>query len=348
MRQSKSKDICYFGSYDPAYSRNKVIIRGLELNNRDVYQCSFSGPFFSRQFELISRFLKVHKSVTSIIVGFPGHYDLPMAFLLGKIFGKRVIFDIFASKYETYVLDKKIISKYSPAACFFYLIDRLDVLLADYISIDTKSHGEFYKRLYKLSKNKMVLVYVGTDNRVFHPKNSKETNDVLFYGSYQPLQGVDVIIAAAKLLPLVRFKLIGRGQTKDMAKLTVRKEKIKNIEFVDWLPIEKLATEISKAKVVLGIFGSSEKAKVVIPNKVYDGLACQKAIITLETSAETELLQNGKNCVFIKRADPQELKSAIEKLLNNSKYREGIAKFGYSFYINNLTPEKVIENLLKL
>lgn len=338
--------VCYFGSYDPKYARNRIIKKGLIVNKIQVFEVTSSGLLPTRYLNLTLQFLKHKNQVNSIIVGFPGHYDVPLAYVLGKIFSKKVIYDIFASTYETYVLDRKVVRKNSFRSKFFYSLDWLGLKLADHVVIDTLAHGKFYSKLYGLNPTKQILIYVGSDADYFYPRKVKEETDVLFYGSYQPLQGVDVIIKAASTLPKIKFKMIGEGQTKKSIEGLARKLNLKNVRFVNWLSIEELAQEIAKAKITLGIFGNTQKANVVIPNKVYDYLASKKCVITKDTEAVREVLTANVNAMLVK-GEHNDLTEAIRGLVNNSEKRFKVAQAGYEFSDKKFRPEVLVTGLVK-
>lgn len=336
----------YFGSFDPDYSRNRIIIKGLIENKVNVFQCKSEGLIFFRYFKLIKDFLKEKNNFDSVVVGFPGHYDVPLAFILGKIFKKKVFFDIFASTYETYVLDRKVAKKNSFKSRLYYFVDWLGLHLATYVITDTLAHGKFYSHLYKINPEKQIVVYVGSDDDYFYPRNIKEETDVLFYGSYQPLQGAAVIIEAAAHLPSVKFKMIGDGQTRKAAENIAKELMLNNVEFVDWMPLERLAEEISKAKICLGIFGKTQKANIVIPNKVYDYLASAKPVITAKTEATQELLETDTNSVLTELGNSQDLVLAIRDLIKNANNRLRIAKAGNNLSKTKLIPNYIVRNLV--
>src|SRR3989344_5020157 len=340
--------ICYFGSYDSEYARNRISKKGLRANGFQIYECNSQGIVFRRYWNLARVFLRSAHKLNCIIVGFPGYFDIPLAFILGKIFGKKVFYDIFTSTYETYVLDRKVVGKISLRAKFYYFVDWLGLRLADFVIVDTLAHGRFYGKTYGLNPKKQVLVYVGSDPDYFHPRKVREETDVLFYGSYQPLQGAEVIIKVASKLPNIKFKMIGdvlsRRSIEDLAK----KLNLKNVEFVNWLSLEKLAAEIAKAKISLGIFGKSEKANVVIPNKVYDALATKKAVISASTEAMAEIFNsNHGSIILVDKDNPQKLAQKLEDLLGDSAARRKYAINGYKLYKRMFTPEKVVKNLYK-
>lgn len=342
----KTSGVLYFGSYDPNYSRNRIIKKGLLANEINVFEDLATGILPIRFFKLTKRFLDHRNEISSIIIGFPGHYDVLLAFLLGKLFGKKVFYDIFASTYETYVLDRGVVGKNSLRAKFFYFLDWLGLKLAGYVIVDTLAHGKFYKSLYNIDSSKQVLVYVGSDSDYFYPRDVKEETDVLFYGSYQPLQGADVIIYAASKLPNINFKMIGEGQTRNATENLAKSLNLKNVEFVNWLPMEKLAEEINKAKITLGIFGNTQKARVVVPNKVYDYLACAKPVITADTEAVQELFENGHGARLVPVSNHASLARAIANLIKNTGQRQNSAKEGHQVFNQGLKPDKVVIGLI--
>jgi len=107
-----------------------------------------------------------------------------------------------------------------------------------------------------------------------------------------------------------------------------------------------LAKEINKSKIMLGIFGRTPKSEVVISNKVYDGLASKKAIITAKTKAATEILSDSKNALLVNPSSSRTLANAIKTLIENKKIRNKIAEGGLNLYQKNLLPQKVVESLL--
>lgn len=339
------KGICYFGSYDPEYARNRIIKKGLEANGSQIYECNAQGIVFRRYLKLTRLFLTSVNKFDCLIVGFPGYFDIPLAFVLGKIFGKKVFYDIFTSTYETYVLDRKVIEKNSLRAKFYYIVDWLGLRLANFVLVDTLAHGRLYSKTYGLNRKKQVLVYVGSDPDYFHPRKVKEETDVLFYGSYQPLQGVDIIIKAASMLPKDKFKMVGQGQMRNAVEKLANKLSVNNVEFVNWLSLADLAIEIAKAKICLGIFGESQKAKLVIPNKAFDAIASKKALITSDTTAAREVFSNNTTVCLIPSADSRQLTMAINRLLRNSRERHTLANESYKLYKKSYQPEKVVRRL---
>lgn len=339
-------NICYFGSYDPNYSRNRNIRKGLIRSNVKVYDCQASGIVFLRYILLLYRFLKIRDKVSAILVGFPGHYDIFFAYLLGKIYDKKVVYDIFASLYETYALDRKIVAKYSNRAKFYHLVDWLGMRFSDLVLVDADAHFTMYEKIYKLAKDKSLTVYIGSDDELFFPVKSVENIDVLYQGSYQPLNGTEYIIRAAKLLPKISFYMIGRGHDRSKSERLAKKLKVSNVTFVDWVNHDQLNYYLNKSKILLGSIGIGDKADSIIPNKLYDAFACKKAIITGNTTAGNEILIHTKNCYLVENGDGRDLAKAIKVLIKNTVLRKEIALGGYNDFKKRFAPQPMVKNLV--
>lgn len=169
---------------------------------------------------------------------------------------------------------------------------------------------------------------------------------VLFHGNSVPLQGVHHIVRAADLLKghhNIKFHFVGRIY-KDVIKLA--EELNINAKFIGRLPPEELAAYIRRADICLSIFGDTPKALRVIPNKLYESIAAGKAVITGDTPAIGELLQDRENILLCRPADPEDLAEKILELKNDPDLRERIARGGYELFKEKLTPKVLVSGLL--
>ena len=145
------------------------------------------------------------------------------------------------------------------------------------------------------------------------------TFNVFFYGTYIPLQGIEYIIKAAKELKEasnIQFVLLGDGQERKNIELLVKKYRLKNVKFLEKVNYAQLMKYIKQADICLGIFGTGEKAKRVIPNKVLECIANEKIVITGKNSALEKYFTDKKEIIYCKLADGKDLADKINYVYN--------------------------------
>jgi glycosyltransferase involved in cell wall biosynthesis len=342
--------VCYFGFYDPNYSRNRILIKGLRQNGVEIIECNSRLRGLAKYLELIKKHFKIRKNYDVMIVGFPGYQTVILAKFLTK---KPVIFDAFTSIYDSMVYDRQLARPGSLMAEYYWLLDWASCKLANKILLDTNANIEYFVKNFKINRSKFLRVFVGSDNEVFYPLEQKSKHDyflVHFHGYYIPLQGIEYIIRAAKILEKenIKFNLIGRGQIYENIRKLAEELKVENINFIDSVPYEELKNYIAEADICLGIFGVTEKAQRVIPNKIYEYLAVGRPVITGDSPSIRELFNDQQEIVFCKMGDAEYLAKKILELKENSQLRDIIAKNGHDFFIKNLIPIKIVKDLIKI
>jgi glycosyltransferase involved in cell wall biosynthesis len=135
------------------------------------------------------------------------------------------------------------------------------------------------------------------------------------------------VLEAARLVPELRFRVIGSGQ---LEPLLARRSA--NVEHVPWVDYERLPEEFHRAGCALGIFGTSSKAARVIPNKAFQALACAAPLVTADTPAVRELLADEESALFVPPGDPAALARALRRLSADSDLARRIASGGRSAY----------------
>jgi len=121
----------------------------------------------------------------------------------------------------------------------------------------------------------------------------------------------------------------------------------RNVEFVDRVPLQELKTYMNDAHVCLGIFGDTLKTNLVIPNKVYEALACHKPVITADTEAIRELLQHRETAYLVPSGDPREIARAVQDLKADPVLRERLARQGGALFETGLMPQMVVKDILE-
>ena len=371
--------LCFLGAYDPEYPRNIVIKKGLRRNSIEFSECGLlpKYKFFLRYPILLSRYLYPYSKHDFFFVPEFCQKDVPLARFISLLTSKRVIFDPLASRFETKIIDWKRKPLDSWQARWNLKIDNWAFKLSDLVLADTQAHKDYYCRMYGLPQEKVAVLPVGFDDDIFKPSvvrlphyvrndnsqvvrlprhyvprndiqvvpDKEERFTVLFYGSFLPLHGVDVILQAAKKVykkePSIQFKIIGSGQTLPKVKSLAGELGLNNVHFEDWLPQGKLPERITLSDICLGIFGETEKARRVVPHKIFQSMGMRKPVITSRTPAVEEFFSHKENIFLISEPKPDLLSQAIFELKRDKVLRDKIAENGYQLVRQKYSPEAI-------
>ena len=314
------KKILIIGIYNENYHRNKLIIKALSLkfNVCEINLSNYKKNIF-KHISFLFKLLFNGARRDYIYIMFPG-YHFAFEVLLFKIifFKKKIIYDAFISIYDTNVQSNKLISKFSFKSLYYYIIDFLSCFLADILVFDTKEHRLFFENKFHINNKKIKIIIPVIVNYKFIDQVKDDQNfeffdhnsfNILFYGKYTALHGVEYIIEAAKCLEKenLKFILVGSGLTIKKIRKTVEELALKNVVFVKKMNYKDLIACIKKSDLCLGIFGPTEKAKRVVPNKVLDYLACGKLVVTGRNSALERSFKDGQDLIYCNMADGQDL-----------------------------------------
>ena len=255
--------------------------------------------------------------------------------------------------YDSYVYDRKIVAPMSLKAVYHWFLDWLHCKIADRVLLDTNAHINYFVKTFYVRRFKFIRSLVGASDDIFHPvevQKAHEGFNVLFFGNFIPLQGVQYIIRAAKLLEndkRIQFDIIGDGQTYGQVRMLAEELQVQNVIFHERQSIHELARSISRADVCLGVFGGTGKAQRVIPNKVYEAIATARAVLTADTPAVRELLMDRRDVLLCQSANPADLADKIHLLYDEAALRSSIAVGGYATYKARCTSDIIGSELLK-
>lgn len=339
--------ICFFGIYDPSYSRNDILLTGLRALNVEIVECREDWRDRWRYFKLCRSLLKLRNSYDYVFAAYPA----PVPTILARMLSRRpVISDMFYSMFDAVVNDRREVPWYHPKALKLLVWDWCALRSAHLVLTDTKEHKKYFESWFGVNKAKIHQLYLGINPRDFYPLPEVVRNfiQVHFHGKYIPLQGVSKIVEAANLLRAnkdIRFRLVGSGQDSAKVNEIAEKYKLNNIEFINRVPLGKLNEYMGDADIVLGIFGDTDKAYRVIPNKVYEGLAAGRAMVTMDSPAIREIFSD-KELMLVANT-PQDLSEAILALAENQIMRKTLSVNGHEA-VSKYYPRAVAQHLLEL
>ena len=326
--------ILAFGYHDRNSPRHRTVCEALTRDGGTIIECHTEMKgFFGKCIDLRRKFKTLSATTPqSLLVPFPGHFLVPLAWQLTRKPRKRLIFDAFISLYDTDVLDRRKVSRWNPWAWMLWMIDWVSMHLADEVLIDTQTHRQFLIDTFHLRPESVRVIYLEARADLFfirkercHPEpvegrqhvmvrrahHDNPNVEIFFYGTLIPLQGVDVILDTAKILQdqhaNVHFTMAGSSKLQEMAAT----RDLKNVTCHPFVPIEDLPAMMHAADLCLGIFGTSNKAQRVIPHKVVDAVACGVPVITEDSPAIRERFADHPLVRLIPAGNPAALARAI-------------------------------------
>jgi len=199
---------------------------------------------------------------------------------------------------------------------------------------------------FGVSRDKFRRVFVGAETSLFSPQPALSQDgplEVFYYCTFHPVHGTEYVIRAASLLSDdddIHFTVVGGGQERDAIERLSGSLGLGNTDFIDWIPYGELPDAIARADICLGgHFGSVAKSSRVIPGKAFQFLAMAKPTIMGDNPANRELLQDRRDALLVKMADPQAIADAILELKRDPALRESIGRNGRQRFVEEATPE---------
>lgn len=316
-----------YGNYGPDYPRNRVIESVLRSLGCEV----------RRFLPTLSAAADIEYALRNILQRGPcpdlvwvpcfRQRDLAAAARYARRHRIPLVFDPLISAYDKQVHEKHKFAADSAKAHKLLAWESRLFKLPDWLIADTEGHADYFHATHGVPSARIRVIPVGAEEALFTPqpwpqKPADAPLDLVFFGTFIGLQGVDVLAQAILQYdgPPTHWRLIGEGPMKaECERLLARlvgASGPSRVSFEGWGPLPELPGRLASADAILGIFGTSDKALRVIPNKVYQGLAIGRAVITAATPAFLPDLRanEGHGLLWAKPGDPGSICDAVLRL----------------------------------
>lgn len=338
--QPRRRRVVFWGTYDLGKARTRILRDGLRELGIDVIEIHAEiWPHHADKSQLsmtvmawatirallaypllILRYLRAPRH-DAVLVPYLGALDALALWPFARLRRQKITWDMFLSLYDTVVNDRRMIAAKNPAARMLWATEWLACRAAHHVLLDTKAHAAHVAGLFNLPADKLGAVPVGAEPGSFPRLPSPASHDgptrVLFYGQLIPLHGLETILAAATSEQgrKIDWHLIGTGQDRKLLDAALAGGPYDHITWQDWVPYEELIKAISHADICLGIFGTSDKAASVVPNKVYQALMAGRSVITRHSPAMAETFDAAApGLKLVPHSNPEALLNAIAAL----------------------------------
>ena len=333
--------VVVWGTYDIGKPRGRLLLAGLRASGVEVIECRadvWSGiedksrvsSLWSRLRllalwlasypGLIYRYLRLPRHDV-VLIGYMGQLDVVVMWPFARLRGVPVAWDLVMSIYAAVVDDRGLLSPRHPLARLLYAWEWLAFRAADLVIANAGPGADYLAKRFGVSRDRIATVFLGAETSVFPRRPLREVADgpvihALFYGTFIPSHGVTTIIEAARLAANepIRWTIIGGGQEEDAIRAMLRDQPLPNLTWIPWVRYEELASYIHKADICLGLFGSTVRAGLTIPNKVFQVLATGTPIITRDSPGIRQIVAPEMPGVYlVPPADPGALVAAIRR-----------------------------------
>ncbi|RME45968.1 MAG: glycosyltransferase [Chloroflexi bacterium] len=365
--------VCYFGTYDFNYSRNRILIEGLKRNGVEVVEChvplwqgtsdkvaaargGWRRPGLAlramRAYATLLRQFRTVGPCDAVVLGYMGQIDAFVARLVANRRQIPLVLDVFMS-ISLITRERRLVTPGDPLDRLVSWVERTACRLADMVWLDTRFYVDYFLERYQLSPSAFRLIPTGADDRYFYPvsdgaadhgpaldRSGEHPFTVSYVGKYVPLHGIPTVIQAAALLrdEGVRFELIGEGESKPAMVALAQELGADNVTFEGWVEKTQLARRLAPSDVCLGVFGRERQGMMTVANKVYEGLAMRKPVITGRTPAVEAAFESGRHLLLVPLEDPEALADAIRQVRDDPALRQRLAEEGYREYQAHYTP----------
>lgn len=360
--------VCYFGTYRANYSRNVIMMEGLRRNGVEVLEChdtlwrgvedrvaaasgrwlslAFMGRVLSVYTRLIWRYLRT-PAHDLVVVGYPGQFDVFLAWFLARLRGVPLAWDIFMSIYLI-AIERKLDQRSRLTVDLLRRIERLACRLADRLILDTEDYVAWFETTHGVCQERFRLVPTGADDRAHQPAPLRTSSDgvirVLYYGTFIRNHGVLSIVEAARLLrndAAICFEMVGEGPERAAAADLASRYGLTNILFSPWLDKSQLQERIAQSDICLGVFGDTPQSLMTVQNKIYEGLAAARPVLTGDAPAVRRAFTHGLHLYLVERGNADALVAAIRLLADDPALRQRLATAGHAEFAANYTVAQI-------
>ena len=343
------QEVLLTGLTDLSFFRNKSISESLKKGNFILAEAQIKPLIANRSkvtlrtlmlwswfvlISLVTLFLSP-KKIRAVLrsetcfFGYPSNLCFVEMAIVKHVFRKTVIFDPFIFLSDTIVDDRRYTSLRA-AKKFLSIIDKCGVRSASVVLADCSGHAEYLLRNFGVNGE---TLHVGANDDLFFPDRSFRQNDdnevlkLYTHSTFIPLHGLHTLVDAMSLIDAKKFHLRVAGFGQEYCEVSRRVEAsgLSNVALLGMIPQDSLRAEILASDLCLGIFGSSEKSKRVIPQKFFEFIACAKPVLTQFSLSYTSDLSPA----FYSTNNPENLATVLEEIYQS---RDVLPERGSALY----------------
>jgi glycosyltransferase involved in cell wall biosynthesis len=309
-------DVLMWGRMEREFARNRIMTKLFEGIGWGI---RYFHPFSSQLGLLQATFSKLQRPDLIWVPCFRQR-DVHSAAIWSRRWDVPTVFDPITSVYEKETYERKKMPPGSRRAERRKAWERKLFLKMNLVVLENHAYMDFVHNEMGIPRDRLAALYQGAFTDLFKPsplpQPPKPPFEIVFFGSFHPSMGTDIIVDAARAasdLPC-RWIFIGDG---DLRKKTEERARgLSNVTFEGWLPYQDLPARLSRAHILLGIFGTTFKTDFVIPNKVFESMAVARPLITQWADAYNANIGHSEVIGWVPRGDAHALAATVREWIS--------------------------------
>jgi len=333
--------LLWLGTYEADYPRGRVLRAGLRALGHEVVECHV--PVWERTRHKAGGFLALGPlavtggragvawtrlrarerdvgPVDAVVAGYPAQADVLGASAAARRRGVPLVVDLMIAMSDTLGGDRGRVGALGTRGLL--ALDRLTAHRGDVVIADTAANAAWMARELRVPAGRLAVVPVGAETDLFRPSPPPAgPPTALFVGKLAPLHGVGVVLAAARRPGVPPVRIVGDGQLGPWLRGELARDLPPGLVHEPWIPYAQLPAAVAAAHICLGVFGGSDKAARVMPNKVWQAMAAGRPVVTADTPGAREVLTDGRDALLVSPGDPVALAAALARLAADAALR---------------------------
>lgn len=213
---------------------------------------------------------------------------------------------------------------------------RLTYSLADRIISVSNAAKKRLAETWNVDQSKIEVIPNGVDTLLFRPdydprpvRHKFGLGDdpvVAFVGGFQPWHGLDLLldsfVEVRRRIPRARLLLAGDGRARGSIEEKIAQLSLAGaVTITGLVPQSEIPRILAAADVAVAPYPRLPREMWFSPLKLYEYMACGKAIIASRSGQSAEVIRDGETGILVAPGDPFDLGQAVVRLLNDPAER---------------------------
>ncbi len=231
---------------------------------------------------------------------------------------------------------------------------------AQRIIVVTPAFEDYLVEHWRVPREKISVVENGVETQLFSPRASVDLKKSLglegkfvvsYVGTMGMAHGLETILDAATNLqhadPGIVFLLVGEGAEKARIVALAKERGLKNVQFVDQQPREKIPGYIAASDACLVLLKKADVFKTVIPTKMLEFMSCARPVILGVQGQAQEILEEAQAGLVIEPENSSDLANAICLLNANREKCCELGGNGREYILRKFSRQRTAEKYIR-